>query len=119
MTVVFAHMLYPNFALAVELLEENENLYFDITNVMGYLKKEAFDHENIEIEKTVPFFENTVNRFSNRIMFGSEHPIGTGSIEEVYDDIKYFDISAQAKADIFFNTAFNFVERFWPRHFDS
>lgn len=119
MTVVFAHMLYPNFALALELLEENEKLYFDITNVLGYLKKETSGHEDHKMRNAVFLFENIVNRFSKRIMFGSEYPIGTGSIEEVYGDIKYFEISAQARADIFFNTAYNFVKNFWPHYFDG
>ena len=77
------------------------------------------DPEDPEMRKTVYLFEKVVNRWSKRIMFGSEHPIGTGNIEEVYDDIKCFDISAEARADIFFNTAFNFVKIFWPHYFDE
>ncbi len=130
LTVVLCHMFYPRFDEAFKLLETNENVYLDLTNVFSDYREpvgtgnrfEGFLVEK-EAERTYEvFFNYPLERLearSDRVMMGSDYPVAMNSLEKIYACIPNTDLSETAKHNISEGTARALVEKFKPGFFDQ
>lgn len=130
LVVVISHMFYPRIADAFRLLKGHANVYLDGTNVFSDYR-EPVDGENIfegvlvreqqEATYRVLFSHSMedMERYSHRIMVGSDFPVSMNGPEAIYDHILQLDISAEAKKNITENTARAFIARFKPNFFDK
>jgi len=119
MPVVLVHSLFPRFKLAYELMARYPHLYLDMTNVPGTLaiyskmpeaeraSAGAFDEGPLEVDD----FYSILAEFSGRVMFGTDHPAGMGSPEQIYKDLDGLGLDDSTRKDILRDSATRFLER--------
>lgn len=112
MPVVFAHSLFPHFGDAWRLVQRYDNVWLEMTNVFSnlwdprYMLKEYASHETMLLEGIGPH--------SERIMFGTDHPSGAGTLVEIYEILDTVGLLQDVKERLLGGTAARFVQRFWP-----
>lgn len=55
-----------------------------------------------------------VPRHSGRLLFGTDHPAGMGTVEEIYSDMELFGFDAEITRRITFQNAFDLAEKYLP-----
>jgi len=117
MPVVLVHALFPRFGLAFELMGDYPQLYLDMTNSISAVRwyKESPDTwleqaGKYEIEENLDSFNELFERYSRRIMFGTDHPVGMGSPAQIYADLEWFGFDPEVRADLLGRTARAFLE---------
>ncbi len=114
--MVFVHMAFPDFLTCFELMDDYPELYLDATNVLAFFRPEfeglvkALPDGHQLMGKLVEGLE----KYSHRIMYGSDYPVGMGSLSEIYQDLDQISLSEQAKKNLSVHTAMAFVNRFLP-----
>ncbi len=116
MPVVLVHSLFPRFGLARELMREYPQLYLDMTNSVSAVRWFTDAPENwvdaVEGEllaENLEYFRPLVTEYSGRIMFGTDHPVGMGSPEQIYDDLDSFGFPERVRDDLLGGTALRFL----------
>ncbi|GAB4348893.1 MAG: hypothetical protein Kow0099_31680 [Candidatus Abyssubacteria bacterium] len=112
-TFVFCHMLFPRLERAFALLREYPNLYLDATNVFGTIalfRKTGTDLQGLDIAKV----REEIERHCRRIMLGTDHPAGMGSIGTILDEFHEFGLSREAESHIMRTTASTFLKSTCP-----
>ena len=107
---VFSHMIIPKLDLAFEFAEEFPNLYLDATNVFGtiaMLRRMDSEMPGLDLE----IAREGMERWCERIMFGTDHPAGIGSIEDIINDLRDFGLSRKAESEILHGTASRFLHK--------
>jgi len=102
--VVFAHSLFPRFDDAWRIVERYDNVWLEMTNVFSSFEKRLL------LEGIGPR--------SERIMFGTDHPAGSGTLEEIYRTTDQAGLGESVRERLVGGTAERFVRTFWP-DFDS
>jgi predicted TIM-barrel fold metal-dependent hydrolase len=122
MPVVLVHALFPRFKLAYALMETHPLLYLDMTNVPGTLRlymdapsEMAKQAGADEVTREIDHFEALLADFSERIMFGTDHPVGMGSVAEIYAGLDSFGLDEAVRCELVGLTA----ERFLREHCGS
>ena len=126
--VVIAHMFYPRIDRAFHLLEKYENVYLDGTNLFSdYQEPGSGDNifegvlENngggVRYRISCASFMDQLERYSDRIMLGSDYPVAMNDPEAIYSYMQSLPVSASAKDNILGETAMNFIKRFKPGFF--
>ena len=117
MPVVLVHSLFPRFELALNLMERHEHLYLDMTNVIAcvkyYLDDPVFWASQAgfeDVSGSLDYFYRLLDGFSDRIMFGTDHPAGMGSPRTIYDDFASFDFSEEISSNLLAGTARRFLD---------
>lgn len=114
--VVFVHMAFPEIETVFALLEEFPELTLDATNVLSIFREafkplvESLPNSTQVIDSLLRGIEN----FSERILFGSDHPVGMGALPDIYRDLETLPISDHAKENLSTETARRLVDRFLP-----
>jgi len=111
---VFCHMIFPKLGLAFELAEEFPNLWLDATNVFGSIA--LFKRMGEPVPLDLDGAREGMERWADRIMFGTDHPAGMGSIEEILKDLHDFGLSAECEGKILHETASRFLKEHCPEH---
>ena len=116
--LVLSHCLFPRFDDANLLAQGYKNVYLDATNVFGALR---FFMSDANDEKVRGLGDIYMERFralmrdqSGKTLFGSDHPVGMGGLDEIYDDFFAFGLSEVVERDLAFETAWGFIKRFSP-----
>jgi hypothetical protein len=118
--VVACHMFYPDLEGAFRLLADYPNLLLDGSNVFsGYRQQGGANIFTGTVVKTgnrvsyhVGFHLNLerLERYSDRILFGSDYPLCMNSLERIYSHMAELKISEQARKNIMYNTAFKLIK---------
>jgi len=119
MPVVLVHSLFPRFELAGELMGEHEQLYLDMTNVVSAIRlyrdappgRWSTDTDVGEIARNTDSFLDVLDRYSDRTMFGTDHPAGMGSPRQIYDDFESFGFDPVIRDNLLGETARRFLEK--------
>ena len=117
MPVVFAHSLFPEFDEAWRILDRYDNVWVEMTNVFGALWDDRYP-SGVAVGDTAKLLDG-IATWSDRIMFGSDHPAGIGSLEEIYRTLDVLGLSETVKENLLGETARRFVLRFKPGFFDA
>lgn len=110
--LVFAHSLFPKFDDAWRLVDRYDNVWLEMTNVFGnfwdprYVLKEYGAGKRLLLEGVGPR--------SERIMFGTDHPSGAGTLAEIYAGFDRAGLAETVRERLVGGTAERFVGRFWP-----
>ena len=117
MPVVLVHSLFPRFELALSLLERYGSLYLDMTNVIAcmkyYLDDPGFWESQAgfeEVAGSLDYFYRLLDGFSDRIMFGTDHPAGMGSPRTIYEDFASFNFGEEISVNLLGGTARRFLD---------
>jgi predicted TIM-barrel fold metal-dependent hydrolase len=114
---VFAHSLFPEFGEAWRILDRYDNVWLEMTNVFGVLWDTRYPSGVAFVDKA-QLLDGLAAR-SDRVMFGSDHPAGMGSLEEIYRTLDTLGLSETVKENLLGETARRFVLRFKPGFFDA
>jgi uncharacterized protein len=119
MPVVMAHALFPRFKLAYGLLNDYPQVYLDMTNsitcMRWYEDAPEFWRDKLggeEMDRNREYFHMLFQRFSPRIMFGTDHPVGMWTPSQLYDDLDSFDFDQEIRANLLGRTARAFYEAY-------
>lgn len=116
---VFAHSLFPAFGEAWRILDLYDNVWTEMTNVFGSLWDDRYPSGTLVSEGNKAKLLDGLAVWSERVMFGSDHPAGMGSLEEIYRTLDRLGLSETVKENLLGETARRFVLRFKPGFFDS
>jgi len=117
--VVFAHSLFPEFEAAWRILDRYDNVWLEMTNVFGSLVDKRYPAATVVDETDRASLLDGLAVWSERVMFGSDHPAGMGTLEEIYRTLDTLGLSETVKENLLGETARRFVLRFKPGFFDS
>lgn len=124
MQVVLVHSLFPRLRLARELVSDYDQVWLDMTNSLSMVRWSRtapsamwVDHFGEEPEAEMDCFESLVEEFSRRILFGTDHPVGMGTVEQIYADLDSFGFDDEVKADLTGRSALALLEKTgWTHH---
>lgn len=111
--VVFAHANFPNLAEAFELVGRYPNVYLDTVHVFG-----AIAQSWAPAVTDVPvgdLLRRGLTQHPDRVMFGSDHPSGVGSLQQIYQDFRNFGLSPELEKALLGGTALALTERIRKR----
>lgn len=113
LTFLLAHAFFPDLPYAFSLLARFGNVHLDFTNVLGmFLWKE--DPLPFGISRPAWRKEDLVAAIeihSDRIVFGSDHPAGMGTMEEIVRQVDTFGLSEGAVRRILYGNAHTLLGR--------
>ena len=107
LTFIISHMFYPRLDDAVYLLETYSNVYVDTTNIFSAILQDERNGIGRDSEREI--LMNTLQKWSRRSVFGSDHPAGMSDIDTIFSDLNSFNLADGVKADVFFNTPYDLI----------
>jgi len=107
LTFIVSHMFYPRLDEAVYLLETYKNIYVDTTNIFSAIVQDEKNGINRDREREI--LMDTLQKWSRRSVFGSDHPAGMSDIDTIFSDLDSFNLADGVKADVFFNTPYGLI----------
>lgn len=111
LVTVLAHANYPRIAEAFDLVARYPNVYLDTVHVFagvtqawdGGSQLSAWDH-----------LRQGLRAFPDRVMFGTDHPSGTGTLAEMYEEFSAFGLSPELERKLLGETAQRLIEKIRP-----
>jgi len=97
LVVVLAHANYPRVAEAFELVACYPNVYVDTALLFGPLVA-SWDAGGVSAARGA--LRDGVAAFPDRVMFGTDHPSGPGTLADMYGDFARFDLPAATHAKV-------------------
>ncbi|MHB8780316.1 MAG: amidohydrolase family protein [Candidatus Geothermincolia bacterium] len=124
MTVVLVHSLFPSFDVAHRWMREFGQLYLDMTNVFSSLRllREGFHNgepvdinsfpaDLQEILRNENVFLDLFRDFPDRIIYGSDYPVGMGPHVNLADDMKSFRLGEAMERALVSDNVIGLLER--------
>jgi predicted TIM-barrel fold metal-dependent hydrolase len=105
--VVLPHVGYPDLEWGFGLAERFPNVWLDLTNVVGSIR--MFD-EAEAAERTGAILRAGLNTAAGRVMMGTDHPAGMGTIEEIFEELNRFDLEERVREQLLVETAARFFD---------
>lgn len=112
LVVVLAHANYPRVAEAFRLVARYPNVYLDTVHVFARLTGgwDPGDQASAWRELRAGLAE-----FPDRVMFGTDHPSGTGTLAAMYGEVRAFGLAPEVEGRLLGGTAWRLLERVRPR----
>ena len=90
LTFLLAHAFFPDLPFAFSLLPRFGNVSLDLTNVLGMF---LWEKDPLPFGISRPAWEkeellSAIEEHSGRILFGSDHPAGMGTLEEILTQVE-------------------------------
>jgi hypothetical protein len=117
LVLVLSHCLFPHFREVRGLMEEYGGLWLDATNVFGalrYIEPTGVSASHGGQASVSGLFRDLITDFSKRTLFGSDHPVGMGSLETIYGDLFSFGLPDEISRAILWDNPLAFINRFAP-----
>lgn len=112
LVVVFAHANYPHIGDAFALVARYPNLYLDTVHVFSPLARDW-----VPAGSGRPVAEAVregIAAFPDRVMFGTDHPSGTGTLATMYGDVREFGLPPASEARLLGENAWRLIGRVRP-----
>jgi hypothetical protein len=115
-SLVLAHMGFPDIERAVSMLDDYPDLYLDTTLIPGFLSDDlkAFLPKSLTREKLETVLVEAVTRYKGRIFFGSDHPAGWGTHAGIFNDFDLIPLSIEEKQSVQCDAPVEFINKFSP-----
>ncbi|MGE5663001.1 MAG: amidohydrolase family protein [Deltaproteobacteria bacterium] len=113
LTVILAHAFFPDLPYAFSLLRRFENVLLDLTNVIGMLRW-AHGPLPFGISRSpwgTEEFACALEADASRVLFGSDHPAGMGTIEEIVGQVETFGLEKETLERILYGNARALIDR--------
>jgi uncharacterized protein len=117
LVLVLAHCLFPSIRRLRALMEEFEGVWIDATNVFGVVKYMDTAGSVIKTSDGNYYgdrFRSLMTDFSDRALFGSDHPVGMGDLATIYRDFSSSGLSATVAQAVLWDNPLLFIARFAP-----
>jgi predicted TIM-barrel fold metal-dependent hydrolase len=102
LVIVFAHANYPRVAAAFELVAKYPNLHVDTVHVFSKLSDSWDPAQQASVWSQL---RAGIEAFPDRVMFGTDHPSGTGTLARMYEDFRAFGLAPEIEAKLAGETA--------------
>ncbi len=113
LTFILAHAFFPDLAYAFSLLPRFENVCLDLTNVIGMLRWG---------DGPLPFgvsrsrwgereFAEALEANASRVLFGSDHPAGVGTMEQIVRQVETIGLEKESVERILYGNARSLIDR--------
>ena len=114
--IVFVHMAFPEISEAFSMLDEFPNLYLDATLVIPLNRPEYHPLlSNIPGgRKSIDTMIEMLEIYKDRVMYGSDHPVGMGRLSGIYKDVDALPVSNEVKDCLCSGTAMEFITKYQP-----
>lgn len=110
---ILAHAFFPDLPFAFSLLDRLSNVHLDLANVVGLLRWPA---------GRLPFgisrpawgpgeLRDAVEAHRDRVLFGSDHPAGMGTVEETVSQVASFGLEKGTVERVLYGNARDLVDR--------
>lgn len=99
--VVFAHANYPHVGEAFDLVARYPNLYLDTVHVFAGITRGWGGDQ----PAAWAALREGLSAFPGRVMFGTDHPSGTGTLAEMYRDFHAFGLAPDVERHLLGETA--------------
>lgn len=109
--VVFAHANYPRVAEAFDLVARYPSLYLDTVHVFARVTQ---GWDRAAQGSAWDQLRDGLRAFPDRVMFGTDHPSGTGTLQEMYDEFHAFGLAPDLERRLLGETARRLVESIRP-----
>jgi predicted TIM-barrel fold metal-dependent hydrolase len=108
---LLAHAFFPDLPFAFSLLPRHENVSLDLTNVLGMF---LWQKDPLPFGISRPAWRkeellSAIEKNFDRIFFGSDHPAGMGTMEEIVTQVETFGLSPGAVERILYRNAREFL----------
>jgi hypothetical protein len=109
LVVVFAHANFPEVAEAFSMVERYPQLYVDTVHAFSralgtWVGADVAGRAQAELRAGVM-------QFPKRVMFGSDHPAGAGSLAQIYADVRAFGLPPDVERQLLGDTAEALLQR--------
>lgn len=109
LTVVLAHANYPKIAAAFDLVARYPGVYLDTVHVFARVVDEwEPDGDRLLAWRQL---REGLAAFPGRVMFGTDHPAGAGSLVQMYADVDAFGLAAGLREAVLGGTALGLMRR--------
>jgi predicted TIM-barrel fold metal-dependent hydrolase len=102
LTVVLAHAGYPRVREAFDLVGRHPNLFLDTVHVFGRVTAEWDPGSQADAWAAL---REGLRAFPGRVMFGTDHPAGTGTLAGMYGEARAFGLPPEAERRLLGGTA--------------
>lgn len=113
LTFLLAHMFFPDLPLGFALLDRFENIFLDCTNVFGMygwpegplpfgISRPCWGRET---------FISAIEANASRVLFGSDHPAGMGTMGKIVEQVETFGLSKETGERILFLNSHHLLNR--------
>lgn len=110
MPVVLPHVGFPDLEWGFGLADRFPQVWLDLTNVAGSLL--YFHEDAASREAGAELVRSALIRLEGRVMVGTDHPAGTGTIEEIFDQLATLEVPESAREALLVTTAARFLDRY-------
>jgi len=116
MPIVLSHMIFPRLDDAFELMEEYPQIVGDMTNIPGSIRIIASDFGSGGIAESAAanLLRKELPRFSDRIIFGSDHPAGIGGVDGIYSDLAAIKLQPEIVRAATWTNPLKLAEKYLP-----
>ena len=113
LTFLLAHMFFPDLPLGFALLDRFENIFLDCTNVFGMY---GWPEGPLPFGISRPFwgretFLSAIEANASRVLFGSDHPAGTGTMGKIVEQVETFGLSKETVERILYRNSHQLLNR--------
>jgi predicted TIM-barrel fold metal-dependent hydrolase len=114
--VVFVHMAFPELETVFSMMDEFPGLCLDATGVFVYFRHSFRPYippilQNGAYERILT---DNLERYRERIFFGSDHPVGWGGISKIFNDLNFVPVSEDTRWHLKAGAAMAFIDRYYP-----
>ena len=113
LTFILAHAFFPDLPYAFSLLRRYGNILLDLTNVIGMLlwrngplpfgvSRSSWGKEQ---------FAAALDANASRVLFGSDHPAGMGTMEDIVRQVETFGLEKETVERILYGNARTLIDR--------
>ncbi|MBU1170712.1 MAG: amidohydrolase [Proteobacteria bacterium] len=113
---VFVHMGFPELAQVFDMMDEFPELYLDATGVFVFLRHSFKPYLAPSLTGGVfeRLLEHNLEKYKDRIFFGSDHPVGWGDIGKIFKDLNFVPVSDQTRQSLRAGAAMAFIDKYAP-----
>lgn len=109
--VVFAHANYPRIGDAFDLVARYPALHLDAVHAFARVTQ---TWDRVEQRSAWGELRAGLQAFPDRVMFGTDHPSGTGTLRQMYEEFHAFALSEDLERRLLGETARRLIERGRP-----
>jgi hypothetical protein len=103
LVTVFAHANYPRVGEAFDLVARHPNLYLDTVHVFAAFSRSWEPHG--DRAAALSELQRGLTAFPDRVMFGTDHPAGAGTLKEIYEEVRASGVAGDLERALLGETA--------------
>jgi predicted TIM-barrel fold metal-dependent hydrolase len=110
LVVVICHTFFPRMAEGFDLADEFGHIYLDLTGVPISMRRiEPYVEYAGQMETML---KQRLPGLSERVLFGSDHPVGGGLVEQIYADLYSLDLDPALIEMLVYTNGARFIEKY-------